>query len=74
MNSHACLSGASLADMHIKGYVSHRACISLDVHVIDMYLIGVHLSGHASQGRAFHGRASLRACISQGMHLIGGTY
>jgi hypothetical protein len=30
MNSHACFSGASLADMHLAGYASHWACISQD--------------------------------------------
>jgi hypothetical protein len=27
MNSHICLSGASHADMHLTGYISHRACV-----------------------------------------------
>jgi hypothetical protein len=64
MNSHACLSGASLADMHLTGYVSHRVCMSLDVHLsgraslrtcisqdvhlIGMYLMEVHPQRHVS--------------------------
>jgi hypothetical protein len=72
MNSHACLSGASLADTHITGYVSYRACISLDVH-----LLGRAHHRHVSHGRAPWRHAGiLWACISEtcilsiGMHLM----
>ena len=54
MDSHACLSGVSLADMHLTGYISHRIRISLGVYLtkraphwactlLGVYLMGVHL-------------------------------
>jgi hypothetical protein len=76
MNSHACLSGASLVDMHLTGYISqgmhltgrasHWACISQDVHLIGVYLKGVHLSGMHLMG--FDSRAK-----SLHLHVVSGV-
>src|ERR1700733_2704113 len=33
MNSHACLSGVSLADIYLTGYISHRIRISLGIYL-----------------------------------------
>jgi len=33
IDSHTCISGVSLANMHLRGYISHRIRISLDVYL-----------------------------------------
>jgi hypothetical protein len=60
MNSHACLSGVSLADMYLTGYISHRIRISL----------GVRLTGRASYRRTSL-RRTPRWAYLMGVHLMG---
>ena len=60
MNSHTCLSGASHADMHLTGYISHRACVlwacisevyNSEVCLIEVPLLGVYSMGVHSMAR-----------------------
>jgi hypothetical protein len=44
MNSHTCLSGASHADMHLTGYISHRACV-LWACISEVYNSEARISG-----------------------------
>ena len=59
MNSHTCLSGVSHADMHLTGYISHRACVlwacisevyNSEVPLLGVYSMGVHSMARLSWG------------------------
>jgi hypothetical protein len=56
MNSHACLSGVSLVDMYLMGYISHRIRISLGIYLTKCVL---------------HWACISWACTSLGIYLIG---